>query len=204
VVVGAGAAGTACTDILLARGVREVVVCDRHGALYKGAGFMTAEMAALAERTNPHGLRGTPDDVLVGADLLLGVSAPGAFSAAGIEAMGSDAVVFALANPSPEIRPEYVPDNVAIMATGRTDYPNQINNVLAFPGVFKGALAARASRIDQNMQLAAAGAIADIIAPDELHAEYIVPSVFNRSVADSVAEAVADAATASGLAGHPR
>jgi malate dehydrogenase (oxaloacetate-decarboxylating) len=118
--------------------------------------------------------------------------------------MGPDAVVFALANPSPEIRPEHVPDNVAIMATGRTDYPNQINNVLAFPGVFKGALAVRASRIDHNMQLAAAGAIADIIAPDELHAEYIVPSVFNRSVADSVAEAVADAAIVSGVARHPR
>ena len=204
VVVGAGAAGTACTDILLARGVGEVVVCDRHGALHKGADFLTAEMADLAARTNPHGLRGAADDVLVGADLLLGVSAPGAFSAAGVEAMGPDAVVFALANPSPEIRPEHVPDNVAIMATGRTDYPNQINNVLAFPGVFKGALAVRASRVDHNMQLAAAGAIADIIGPDELHAEYIIPSVFNRRVAESVAEAVADAAIASGLAGHPR
>jgi malate dehydrogenase (oxaloacetate-decarboxylating) len=204
VVVGAGAAGTACTDILLARGVGEVIVCDRHGALHVGADFMTAEMAALAARTNPHGLQGAADDVLAGADLLLGVSGPGAFSADGVKAMGSDAVVFALANPSPEIRPEEAPDNVAIMATGRTDYPNQINNVLAFPGVFKGALAVRASRIDQNMQLAAAGAIADIIAPEELHAEYIVPSVFNRSVAEAVAEAVADAATASGLAGHPR
>jgi malate dehydrogenase (oxaloacetate-decarboxylating) len=204
VVVGAGAAGTACTDILLARGVGEVIVCDRHGALYPEAGFMTPEMAALAERTNPNGLRGTPDQVLAGADLLLGVSAPEAFSAAGVKTMAPDAVVFALANPSPEIRPEQAPDNVAIMATGRTDYPNQINNVLAFPGVFKGALSVRASRIDQSMQLAAAGAIADLITPAELHPEYIVPSVFNRRVADSVAEAVADAATASGLAGHPR
>jgi malate dehydrogenase (oxaloacetate-decarboxylating) len=132
------------------------------------------------------------------------VSAPKAFSAAGVKTMAPDAVVFALANPSPEIRPEQAPDNVAIMATGRTDYPNQINNVLAFPGVFKGALSVRASRIDQSMQLAAAGAIADLITPAELHPEYIVPSVFNRRVADSVAEAVADAATASGLAGHPR
>jgi malate dehydrogenase (oxaloacetate-decarboxylating) len=204
VVVGAGAAGTACTDILLAQGVGEIVVCDRHGALYEGAEFMNAEMAAIAQRTNPRGLQGAPDDVLVGADLLLGVSGPGAFSAAGVRAMAADAIVFALANPLPEIRPEEAPENVAIMATGRTDYPNQINNVLAFPGIFKGALAVRASRIDQGMKLAAAQAIADIIAPDELHAEYIIPSVFNRRVADSVADAVADAATVSGVARHPR
>jgi malate dehydrogenase (oxaloacetate-decarboxylating) len=204
VVVGAGAAGTACTDILLAQGVGEIVVCDRHGALYEGAEFMNAEMAAIAQRTNPRGLQGAPDDVLAGADLLLGVSGPGAFSAAGVRAMAADAIVFALANPLPEIRPEEAPENVAIMATGRTDYPNQINNVLAFPGIFKGALAVRASRIDQGMKLAAAQAIADIIAPDELHAEYIIPSVFNRRVADSVADAVADAATVSGVARHPR
>jgi malate dehydrogenase (oxaloacetate-decarboxylating) len=116
--------------------------------------------------------------------------------------MASDAIVFALSNPVPEIRPEEVPDNVAIMATGRTDYPNQINNVLAFPGVFKGALKVRASTIDESMKLAAARAIADVIPPEELHTEYIVPSVFNRRVAESVAEAVADAAIASGVARH--
>jgi malate dehydrogenase (oxaloacetate-decarboxylating) len=204
VVVGAGAAGTACTDMLLAQGVGEVIVCDRHGALHKGADLMSPEMGALAERTNPNGLRGRPDDVLVGADLVLGVSVPGSFSSAGVESMAPDAIVFALANPSPEIYPEEAPDNVAVMATGRTDYPNQINNVLAFPGVFKGALAVRASRVDLGMKLAAAQAIADTIPPDELNAEYIVPSVFNRRVADSVADAVADAATLSGLAGHRR
>jgi malate dehydrogenase (oxaloacetate-decarboxylating) len=116
--------------------------------------------------------------------------------------MTPEAIVFALANPVPEIRPEEIPDNVAIMATGRTDYPNQINNVLAFPGVFKGALKVRASTIDEGMKLAAARAIADTISPDEMHADYIVPSVFNRRVAESVAEAVADAAIASGTARH--
>jgi malate dehydrogenase (oxaloacetate-decarboxylating) len=116
--------------------------------------------------------------------------------------MAAEAIVFALANPVPEIRPEEIPGNVAIMATGRTDYPNQINNVLAFPGVFKGALKMRASTIDEGMKLAAAQAIADIIPPKELHAEYIVPSVFNRRVAESVADAVANAAIASGVARH--
>jgi malate dehydrogenase (oxaloacetate-decarboxylating) len=204
VVVGAGAAGIACTDILLAHGITEIVVCDQHGALYPGAEFMNAEMAALAERTNPYGLRGGPNDVLAGADLLLGVSARGAVSHDGVRSMAPDAIVFALANPVPEIRPEEIPANVAIMATGRTDYPNQINNVLAFPGVFKGALNVRASAIDESMKLAAARAIADIIPADELHPEYIVPSVFNRAVAESVADAVSNAAVASGVARHAR
>jgi malate dehydrogenase (oxaloacetate-decarboxylating) len=202
VVVGAGAAGIACTEILLAQGIGEIVVCDSHGALYPGADFMNPEMAALAERTNPRGLRGGPNDVLAGADLLLGVSARGAVSCEGVGSMAAEAIVFALANPVPEIRPEEIPGNVAIMATGRTDYPNQINNVLAFPGVFKGALKMRASTIDEGMKLAAAQAIADIIPPKELHAEYIVPSVFNRRVAESVADAVANAAIASGVARH--
>jgi malate dehydrogenase (oxaloacetate-decarboxylating) len=204
VVVGAGAAGMACTEILLAQGIGEIVVCDRHGALYQGADFMNGEMAALAERTNPRGVRGGADEVLAGADLVLGVSARGAVSYEGVRSMASDAIVFALSNPVPEIRPEEIPDNVAIMATGRTDYPNQINNVLAFPGVFKGALKVRASTIDESMKLAAAQAIADVIPPEELHTEYIVPSVFNRRVAESVAEAVADAAIASGVARHVR
>jgi malate dehydrogenase (oxaloacetate-decarboxylating) len=202
VVVGAGAAGIACTEILLAQGIGEIVVCDRHGALYPGADFMNAEMAALAERTNHRGSRGGPDEVLAGADLLLGVSGRGAVSCEAVRSMAADAIVFALANPVPEIRPEEIPDNVAIMATGRTDYPNQINNVLAFPGVFKGALKVRASTIDESMKLAAAQAIADIIPPEELHTEYIIPSVFNRRVAESVAEAVANAAIASGIARH--
>ncbi|HUE26120.1 MAG TPA: malic enzyme-like NAD(P)-binding protein, partial [Solirubrobacteraceae bacterium] len=194
----------ACTEILLAHGVDDIVVCDRHGALYRGASLMNPAMAALAERTNRRGAKGAPDEVLRGADLLLGVSAPGAVSYEGVRSMAADAIVFALANPVPEIRPEEIPDNVAIMATGRTDYPNQINNVLAFPGVFKGALKVRAYSVDETMKLAAAQAIADVIPHDELHSDYIVPSVFNRRVAESVADAVADAAIATGLARHPR
>jgi len=204
VVVGAGAAGIACTEILLAHGIADIVVCDREGALYRGASFMNPQMAALADRTNPRGSKGAPDDVLPGADLLLGVSAPGSVSYEGVRSMASDAIVFALANPVPEIRPEEIPINVAIMATGRTDYPNQINNVLAFPGVFKGALKVRASAINETMKLAAAQAIADVIPADELHPEYVVPSVFNHRVAESVADAVANAAIASGVARHPR
>jgi malate dehydrogenase (oxaloacetate-decarboxylating) len=204
VVVGAGSAGLACTEIMLSQGIGEIVVCDRHGALYPGADFMNAEMASIAERTNPRRCVGGPNDVLAGADLVVGVSAPGAVSYEGVCSMADAAIVFALANPVPEIRPEEVPANVAIMATGRTDYPNQINNVLAFPGVFKGALKVRASSIDAGMKLAAAQAIADVIPDEELGAEHIVPSVFDRRVAASVAEAVADAAIASGLARHVR
>ena len=204
VVVGAGAAGVACTEIMLAQGVGEVIVCGRRGALYAGAEHLDAERAAIAERTNPRGLRGTPDEVLAGADVLLGVSGPGAVSAAGVRGMAPDAIVFAMANPVPEVQPEEVRDHVAVMATGRSDYPNQINNVLAFPGVFKGALDVRARTINEEMKLAAAHAIARVIPEDELHPDYIIPSVFNRKVAESVAEAVANAAVASGVARRKR
>jgi malate dehydrogenase (oxaloacetate-decarboxylating) len=204
VVVGAGAAGMACTDILLAQGIGDVVVCDRRGALYAGAEHLDAERAMLAGRTNKRGLRGTPDEVLAGADVLLGLSGPGAVSAAGVREMAPKAIVFAMANPVPEVHPEEVRDDVAIMATGRSDYPNQINNVLAFPGVFKGALDVRARTINEEMKLAAAHAIARVIPDDELHADYIIPSVFNRRVAESVAEAVANAAVASGVARRER
>jgi malate dehydrogenase (oxaloacetate-decarboxylating) len=200
VVVGAGAAGVACTEIMLAQGVGDVIVCNRRGALYAGAPHLDEERALLAERTNKHGLRGTPDDVLAGADVLLGLSGPGAVSAAAVRRMARDAIVFAMANPVPEVQPEAVRDDVAIMATGRSDYPNQINNVLAFPGVFKGALEVRASTINEEMKLAAAHAIARVIPETELLRDYIIPSVFNRQVADSVAQAVADAAVTSGVA----
>ena len=202
VVVGAGAAGIASTEILLAEGITDIVLCDRDGALYPGAECIDGEMARLAERTNPRALRGGPDEVLAGADVLIGVSGRGAVSYEGVRSMASEAIVFALANPVPEIRPEEVPDNVAVMATGRADYPNQINNVLAFPGVFKGALKVRAQTINEHMKLAGAHAIAEIVAPEELHPEYIVPSVFNRRVAESVAAAVAGAAIASGATRH--
>jgi malate dehydrogenase (oxaloacetate-decarboxylating) len=204
VVVGAGAAGLACTDIMLAQGVGDVVVCNRRGALYVGADGLDPARAALAERTNKRGQRGSPDELLAGADVLLGLSGPGAVSPTGVHAMARDAIVFAMANPVPEVHPEEVRDDVAVMATGRSDYPNQINNVLAFPGVFKGALEVRAREIDEEMKLAAAHAIARVIPDDELHADYIVPSVFNRRVAESVAEAVAVAAVESGVARRER
>jgi malate dehydrogenase (oxaloacetate-decarboxylating) len=200
VVVGAGAAGVACTEIMLAQGIRDIVVCDRHGALCVGDPVLSPARAELAERTNPRRLSGSPDDVLAGADVMLGLSGPGAVSPAGVRKMADDAIVFALANPVPEVQPEHVRGDVAIMATGRSDYPNQINNVLAFPGVFKGALEVRARTINEEMKLAAAQAIAGVIRDDELHPDYIIASVFNRRVAEAVADAVADAAIATGVA----
>ena len=149
VVVGAGAAGVACTEIMLAQGVGDVIVCDREGALVAGDPALSPAHAELATRTNRSGRRGMANDVLAGADVLLGVSGPGSVSADAIRTMGRDAIVFAMANPVPEVQPEEVRDDVAIMATGRSDYPNQINNVLAFPGVFRGALDVRA-RTDQR------------------------------------------------------
>ena len=204
VVVGAGAAGVASAEIIWAHGVRELTVCDVDGALYPGRPGLHGAQAALAERTNPHGRRGTADELLAGADVMVGVSGPGAVSASAIRSMAADPVVFAMANPVPEVRPEEVGDAVAIMATGRSDYPNQINNVLAFPGVFRGSLDVRASTINEEMKLAAAWAIADVIGDDEVHAEYIVPSVFNARVAEAVAAAVAAAAVGSGVARRER
>ena len=200
VVVGAGAAGVASSDILLAHGVRDLTVCDIDGALYPGAPGLDPVRASVAERTNPDGRRGTADELLAGADVLVGVSAPGAVSVSAVRSMAPNAVVFAMANPIPEVQPEEIHDDVAILATGRSDYPNQINNVLAFPGVFRGALDVRASAINDEMQLAAALAIADVIPGDELHAEYVIPSVFNARVAEAVAAAVAEAAVRSGVA----
>jgi malate dehydrogenase (oxaloacetate-decarboxylating) len=203
VVVGAGAAGVACAEIILAHGVQNLVVCDIEGALYAGRPGLDPERAALAARTNPGDERGMADDILGGADVLVGVSGPGAVSAAAVRSMARDPIVFAMANPIPEIQPEEIRDDVAIMATGRSDYPNQINNVLAFPGVFRGALDIRASTINEEMKLAAARAIAGVISDDELHADYVIPSVFNRGVAEAVAAAVAEAGTRSGVARRP-
>jgi malate dehydrogenase (oxaloacetate-decarboxylating) len=200
VVVGGGAAGVACTEIMVAQGVGDVIVCDRDGALVAGDPKLGPTHASLAERTNRHRRRGMANELLAGADVLLGVSGPGAVSADAVRTMANDAIVFAMANPTPEVQPEAVRDDVAIMATGRSDYPNQINNVLAFPGVFRGALDVRATTIDEPMKLAAANAIARVIPQDELHADYIIPSVFDRRVAAAVAEAVAEAAVASGVA----
>jgi len=203
VVVGAGAAGTACTEILLAHGVSNIIVCDIEGALYPGRPGLDSAREALAARTNPSNERGMASDVLPGADVLVGVSGPGAVSEAAVRRMAARSVVFAMANPEPEVRVEAVGGDVAVMATGRSDYPNQINNVLAFPGVFRGALDVRARTINEEMKLAAAQAIAGVVADDELHAEYIIPSVFNREVVKAVALAVARAAEASGVARRP-
>jgi malate dehydrogenase (oxaloacetate-decarboxylating) len=200
VVTGAGAAGVACTDIVLAQGVRNVVVCDREGALHRGRGGLDPARAALAERTNPNDERGSANDVLAGADVFLGLSGPGAISAAAVRTMAPGAIVFAMANPTPEVQPEEIIDHVAIVATGRSDYPNQINNVLAFPGVFRGALDVRATTINEEMKLAAAQAIAAVISDDELDADYIIPSAFNRDVAPAVAARVAEAAVRTGVA----
>jgi malate dehydrogenase (oxaloacetate-decarboxylating) len=200
VIVGAGAAGTACAEILLAHGVRNLIVCDIDGALYAGRPGLGSLREALARRTNPNAERGMANDLLPGADVLIGVSGPGAVSEAAVRRMAPRAVVFAMANPEPEVRVEAVVGDVAIIATGRSDYPNQINNVLAFPGVFRGALDVRARTINEEMKLAAAQAIAAAVPEDELHAEYIIPSVFNREVVKAVAAAVARAAEASGVA----
>jgi malate dehydrogenase (oxaloacetate-decarboxylating) len=204
VIVGAGAAGVATAEMVLAEGVGELIVADIDGVLYNGRPGLDPLRARLAERTNPEGRRGRADDVIPGADVVIGLSGPGAISAAAVRRMARDAIVFAMANPVPEVLPEEVALDVAIMATGRSDYPNQINNVLAFPGVFRGALAVRASAINEEMKLAAAEAIAAVVRDDELCADHIVPSVFNREVVDAVARAVADAAMATGVArsGH--
>ncbi len=200
VTTGCGAAGTAVTKILLSAGARSIIGCDEDGALYRGRPNLTTAKAEYAELTNPDGERGTADEILIGADVFIGLSVPGAITRAGVERMAASPVVFALANPRSEIEPEELEGIAAVIATGRSDYPNQINNVLAFPGVFRGALDVRARAITHEMQIAAAHALAGVIEPDELSADYIVPSVFDRSVAPAVAEAVSQAAVTAGVA----
>jgi malate dehydrogenase (oxaloacetate-decarboxylating) len=205
VVTGVGAAGVAVTDILLHAGARRVIGCDRLGAVHRDRSDLSSVKAAFAERTNPDDERGSADDVLSGADVFVGLSTPGAISAEGVARMADDAILFAMANPTPEISPEELPaGKVTVVATGRSDYPNQINNVLAFPGVFRGALDVRATTITEEMKVAAGRAIAAVIPPEELGPEYVIPSVFNRDVAPAVAAAVAEAAEQAGVARRPR
>jgi malate dehydrogenase (oxaloacetate-decarboxylating) len=205
VVNGVGAAGVACTKIIMAAGVKNVIGCDQHGALYEGRKErMNWVKEWYARNTNPNGEQGTVHDVIQGADVFMGLSVPGVISAKDLQQMASDPIVFAMANPTPEIMPEEAAPYVAVMATGRSDYPNQINNVLCFPGIFRGALACRASKINEEMKLAAAHAIAEIIAPEELHPEYIVPSVFDKRVAEAVAREVEEAAYKTGVARRER
>ena len=199
VVAGTGAAGVACTKMLLAAGVMDIIGVDRHGAIYKGREPLDSGVKRwYAGRTNYYQRQGTLSEVMAGADVFLGVSGPGLLSPSDVAKMNDLPIVFALANPDPEIRPELTEGLVAVMATGRSDYPNQINNVLAFPGIFRGVLDCGARYITDNMKLAAAQAIADIVSPDELGPEYVVPSVFNRSVAPAVAAAVVDEAKHAG------
>jgi malate dehydrogenase (oxaloacetate-decarboxylating) len=204
-VVGLGAAGIAVTKMMLASGVTHVIGCDRQGALsteredYQ-AGEMTEIKRWYSENSNPDKRHGVPADVIEGCDLFVGVSGPGIISAEALGAMNDDAIVFAMANPTPEVMPEDAEPYVRIMATGRSDYPNQINNVLAFPGIFRGALDAGAPRITEEMKLAAAHGIAGVIAEEDLSEDYIVPSVFDRDVAPAVAEVVVREAREAGIA----
>jgi len=204
VMTGVGAAGVACTDMLLGLGVRSIIGCDRKGALHLGRDDLGPWKAAYAERTNAEGFAGTADEALAGADVFIGLSGPRAVSREAVATMNADAIVFAMSNPVPEVMPEEIEGLAAVVATGRSDYPNQINNVLAFPGVFRGALDVRATSINEEMKQAAAHAIAQVVKPEELSPEYIVPSVFNRDVAPAVAAAVAAAAETTGAARRRR
>ena len=199
VISGVGAAGVAIGKILLNAGAGYVIGADRHGAIWTGRDDLNKPKQWFAENTNEDRIEGSLSEIMAGADVFVGVSGPDLLTPADIRKMNDKPIVFAMANPDPEIRPEDADGLAAIMATGRSDYPNQINNVLAFPGIFRGALDVAATDITENMKLAAAVAIADAIPDDELSAEYIIPSVFNRTVVDLVAPAVAAAAVADGV-----
>jgi malate dehydrogenase (oxaloacetate-decarboxylating) len=201
IVSGVGAAGVACSKILMHAGVRNIIGFDREGAIYKGrTEHMNFMKHWFADNTNPACFKGSLADALEGADLYMGLSGPGTIQAIQLKKMNRDAIVFAMANPTPEVMPEEAAPYVRIMATGRSDYPNQINNVLCFPGIFRGALDCHATDINEEMKLAAAEAIASVISPSELNEDYIIPGVFNPKVAQSVAKAVVNAANRTGVA----
>ncbi len=201
VIVGSGAAGTATARILYSAGARDMVVCHRRGILESGHFQVVGDVQKwLLQKTNPHKLRGDLSRAIEKADVFIGVSGPGLLTRRLVQRMAKNPIVFALANPEPEISPQEALGCCRILATGRSDLPNQINNALAFPGIFRGALDARATQINEAMKLAAAKAIADGISAAELNEEYIVPSVFNRRVARQVARAAAAAAHRSGVA----
>ena len=194
VMSGAGAAGTAIIKLLLAAGAQHVVVADIDGVVHRGRPGITGELAWLAEHTNEVGLAGTLKEAVAGADVFIGVSAPGVINAQDVASMAPNSIVFALANPEPEIDPAEAARHAAVVATGRSDFPNQINNVLAFPGVFRGLLDARSTEITSTMPLAAARALAGVVTDGQLNAAYITPSVFNPDVHAAVADAVRRAA----------
>ena len=199
VVNGAGAAATAITKLLISRGLKNVILCDRKGAIYEGREGLNSAKEEMAKITNPEKKAGSLADVIVGADVFIGVSAPGVLTADMVATMAKDPVVFACANPVPEILPDEAKKaGVAVMATGRSDFPNQVNNVLAFPGIFRGALDVRASDINDEMKIAAANAIAGIVSDAELNPDYILPDAFDARVGKAVAAAVAQAARDTG------
>ena len=201
VTVGAGAAGIAIVKMLLSAGFKNITMCDKQGALYVGCPGMNWAQAEMAQRTNPDQTPGTLAEKLVGADVFIGTSAPGLVMRQMVETMNRDAIIFACANPTPEIFPEEAKAGGArIVSTGRSDYPNQINNVLAFPGIFRGVFDVRASDINEEMKLAAAEALANLISEEELSDEYIMPAALDDRVAKTVAKAVADAAVRTGVA----
>jgi malate dehydrogenase (oxaloacetate-decarboxylating) len=187
---GAGAAGHAIAQLLYAAGVRDIVASDIHGVIHRGRDDLAGVPTWYLEHSNPRGVVGSLADAVAGADVFIGVSAPNILTAADVESMAGDAIVFALANPEPEIQPQEASRFAAVVATGRSDYPNQINNVLAFPGVFRGLLDAHSRSVTTEMLTAAARALAETVSDDELNAAYIVPSVFHPGIADTVAAAV--------------
>ena len=198
---GAGAAAISITKLLLSAGFRNITMCDRKGAIYTGREGLNWIKEEMAQVTNLDHKSGTLADMLVGADVFIGVSAPGTVTAEMVKTMAKDAIVFACANPTPEIFPDDAKAGGArVVATGRSDYPNQINNVLAFPGVFRGAFDVRASDINEEMKMAAAQALADLISDQELNEDYIIPAAFDQRVGPAVAKAVAEAARKSGVA----
>ena len=205
VITGAGASGIATAKLLMKEGAKHIVGCDRAGAIYAGrTENMNSMKEWFAKHTNPRKIRGTAGEALVDADIFIGLSGPGVVSLKDVKAMNRDAIVFAMANPVPEIQPEEAGPFVRVMATGRSDYPNQINNSCCFPGFFRGMLDVRAKRVNDQMKLAAAHALASIVAKSELSDEYITPSMFDARVVPAVAAAVAEAAVKTGVARKQR
>ncbi len=201
VVNGSGAAGIAITKLLMAMGLKKVILCDTKGAIWDGRPDLNAAKQEMAKISNLQKIKGTLKEAIVGADVFIGVSAPGMVNAEMVKTMARDPIIFAMANPVPEIMPDEAKKaGVKVMGTGRSDFPNQINNVLAFPGIFRGALDVRASDINDEMKIAAAKAIASLISESELTPEYIIPAPFDPRVGPAVAEAVKDAARSSGVA----
>lgn len=198
---GAGAAGVAIIKLLMATGLKDVVMCDRNGAIYKGRDGLNAEKTQMAEISNLKMKKGSLEDVIKGADVFIGVSAPGTVTEDMVRSMAKDPILFPMANPTPEIMPDVaLRAGAAVVGTGRSDFANQINNVLAFPGIFRGTLDVRASDINDEMKIAAAYAIAGLVDEKELKADYIIPAAFDPRVKDAVAKAVSDAARKSGVA----